>query len=523
MGVLDNIGYLNERNNDSGASPSFRTSLLAEDFVKDAEKAYNDNSVIRNHRRVSPLLESESPEDRRKGALTAIAMEKTIRATANTEGKLYLSEKGTMSSGLGGIGQHIVDVVGEFYPSQVALDLVDVQPINTPKGVIQVLKADYGSDYVLDGITAGDHMFENLGLGYASEIGSSTVIMTGSNKVMVANVKYHVVPGTYRVVETTADKTAQDGHPYASGNELTDNGSGGVVESATTATLDDTATHYAKYSPTSGSSNYEFKATFKAALSNKSYVLTYRVDTQKSPEAIRDIDLSLQQIAVEALNYPIRFKLSMPAEQILEKTVGLNARDEAFKAITTQIQIQRDNQIINNIVNNATSDTEIDFDLAPASGSGVGSELTKTQRSEDFKALFQRGQDLIRKRMGRGGVDFMLTGGQAASIVASARGFARAPIDKAAAGAYVLGTLDGVKVIVQPSANIIADDTFVLGYKGAGTGHSGSVLAEFVPLYVTPDIEYDYMQVRQGAFSMYDHRMVYPKFYLKGKIKNSKS
>jgi hypothetical protein len=88
--------------------------------------------------------------------------------------------------------------------------------------------------------------------------------------------------------------------------------------------------------------------------------------------------------------------------------------------------------------------------------------------------------------MGRGSVDWVLAGTNAADILMHSRSFQAVPVN-APIGAHVIGTLfDGtVTVIKALDSRIMDPDRIRFGYKGYMAGDVAMILAEFVPASFT--------------------------------------
>ena len=511
--LIEEVMNMNKSQVDNGYSGSSNFNSGGS-LITEAENAIRDSKAASNSRNVNEMLESDDEEVKRKGAHTAIALAKTESALEAV--KQYTeTTTGTAWGGRGGIDRHILDIVEAFYPNQVALDLVDVQQLNTTSGDIKVLKTTYADDAPNVGISANDYAFAStktnaawdtgfnpdFGAGYASEVVRMRATRDTAKKVYTT-----AINGRKNATDITVWTRASDG----TFTQLTPGNSDSVVWDGATP-----------------------KVTFNTARTSDAdnIWLQYTVDTEKHPEFIRSMSTVLESIPVTVDQYPIKHSVSVAVAEIFNRQLGVDINDVSLQSVVTQLQVERDSRVINAITSNSTkaftSDDGKDLDFfvrgnvsagSSPQGSGGGNDFAASERFADFKSMLQLAGDLMRTQNGRGGVDFMLTGTQGASIVRSLRGFRPATVNYNSTGPYVLGTVDGIKVVADPQR--IGKDKYYFGYKGTQMGNSGSVLAEFLPLIMTPPTTLDDLKTRQGLLTMYKNVVVNPKYYLAGSVKN---
>jgi len=119
---------------------------------------------------------------------------------------------------------------------------------------------------------------------------------------------------------------------------------------------------------------------------------------------------------------------------------------------------------------------------------------------------------------GRGGVDWVLCGRNAANIFRNARGFRSTP-SVAPIGAHVIGTLRDGTVTVVKSLNMDPNQ-YVFGFKGYMAGDAATILAEWIPIYFTPAFQNPQFKISQGIMSLYDLFVNQKGYYVSGTLSN---
>ena len=118
--------------------------------------------------------------------------------------------------------------------------------------------------------------------------------------------------------------------------------------------------------------------------------------------------------------------------------------------------------------------------------------------------------------------EYLCSASQGLTIIEQIEGFKAAPEAKKPIGPYLAGTLrEGtISVIAVPYTNALAADQVVFGFKGFQLGDSSVILAEWVPLYLTPTFQAPNLRNHKGALSFYDLFINKPEYLAKGVISN---
>lgn len=382
-----------------------------------------------------------------------------------------------------------------FYPNIIAQDLVDIQPLAGQVGQIFVMRPRY--EQTVPGITPGSasQVFVNYPTyqNYASEDAYET-IGTGNGTVTAFTYTVSTVPIRPSSVVITAG-----------GATATDDGNGNLVGTGIAA----------------GSTvNYLTGAvaiTFTAAPANAASVsIQYTYSTEVNDQAIRTMAFDLSVVPVKAKLYPLRYQYSVAAGLAAQAHLAVDVQDTLAELVAQYIKVERDNKLISAIAGSATANALLNFDCnqgtAVATTSGSVTTTVAGNAYIDKRTLFSQieikldeAEALIQTTMGRGGVDFVLCGYNAANVFRQCRSFRPEPV-RAPIGAHRIGTLrDGtVSVIKVVNANVLNANQYVFGFKGYMTGDSATILAEWIPMYFSPVFQAPTLTNSQGAFSAYD-------------------
>ena len=113
-------------------------------------------------------------------------------------------------------------------------------------------------------------------------------------------------------------------------------------------------------------------------------------------------------------------------------------------------------------------------------------------------------------------MDWILCGVNVADVVKGINGFRAVP-GRGQVGPHVIGKFrDDTVTAVKDT--LIDPNTFVVGYKGYQAGDSSIILADWIPLYVSPPLHQPSQEVQQGLFSAYELVINNANYIVKGRI-----
>jgi hypothetical protein len=233
---------------------------------------------------------------------------------------------------------------------------------------------------------------------------------------------------------------------------------------------------------TTGTINYTTGAvaiTFFANVANATAITTeYFYDSEQYEDGIRGVEFDISQVPVVARAHPITFKYSVMSGMVASAHLAIDVQDTLAQLAAQYLKIERDYRLIRAIVNSSTAEPTLNFD---ATMSGI--TYDRRSRYSEVELKVSQAISLIQGAMGRGSVDWVLAGNNAANLLMQSRSFQAVPVN-APIGAHVIGTLmDGtVTVIKVPNSNVLDANRVQFGYKGYMAGDAAMILAEFVPV-----------------------------------------
>jgi len=472
-----------------GAAKSIRESV-----IRTGGRLFDecDGEFESHARHLGEMLESDNEKAQYEAGMTMLMVARTQEYLEHAVEELG---EATVSANLGSLPKRVLDVVRIFYPNQIATELVDIQPIDGAIGEIFTLKPRFSDDH--DNIVAGDEIFRTRASNenYASErvvesLGTgddSTATFAGTLGTL------EVRPGTVKIT------TLLDG------------------ASEKTTAVDDGNGNLVGVDVSSGSVNYvdgSITITFSANVDNGADVaVEYCYDSEKDCGAqIRAVEFDMGTTPVEAKIDPLTFKYSVAGALKAKAHLAIDTNETLAELAAQYIKNERDEYLVKLINANAQAIPTLDFDATPSAG------FSRQSKYAEIELKLDEAESQIQDLNGRGGVDWVLCGRNAANVARNMRGFQAAP-NSAPIGAHVIGTVrDGTVTVVKSLE--LDPNAMIFGYKGYMAGDAATILAEWIPVYFTPTFQSPRLSNEQGVMSMYDMFVNNPLYYVKGSISN---
>jgi hypothetical protein len=209
---------------------------------------------------------------------------------------------------------------------------------------------------------------------------------------------------------------------------------------------------------------------------------------------------------------------SVAAGLVMNAHLAVDTDELITNQLAGTIRWERDLALVKAVSDAAQLQSSLTFDC-----SANGTNLTLAQRYSSYTTTISSARGLIQEIAGRGTVDFIIcSASQGLVVIEQIEGFKAAPEAKKPIGPYLAGTLrDGtINVIAVPYTKTLAADQVVFGFKGFQLGDSSVILAEWVPLYLTPTFQAPNLRNHKGALSFYDLFINKPEYLAKGVISN---
>ena len=469
-------------------------------------------------------------------------------------------------------------LVRRVFGEIVAKDLVSVQPMNLPSGLIFYLDFKYGTNqprFTEDGSIYGASADLKTNLPFAAKSGlygagrfGYSINETSSAALSIAAAAVTANYATSSV--DLSDNTGMSRVNYDSEFSASIAASGGtlvnvIVATASLANFDAEGVRafdlsgsalvnalYPQFTRLNGG-NVEFVVSASSAgLSATNIQITY----QKQPNAydadagavrgdfedrtgtapadgsgnvstldIPTIDVQLRSDSVTAKTRKLKAQWTPEFAQDLNAYHSIDAEAELTSILSEYISMEIDLEILDMLITDAdttdywNAEVGVDYTGAADGGSG-GASLYYTKMSwyQTLGIKLQKVSNLIHQKTLRGGANFMVISPKVSTILESIPGFAADSVgdkNKYAMGVQKIGSINSRFTVYKNP--YMTENVILMGYKGNQFLETGAVFAPYIPLMMTP-LVYDPASFtpRKGIMTRYAKKMVRPDFY--GKI-----
>ena len=242
---------------------------------------------------------------------------------------------------------------------------------------------------------------------------------------------------------------------------------------------------------------------------------------------IPEIDIKVDSIAITAVTKKLKAKWTPELGQDLNAYHNIDAEVELTSILSEQIALEIDRELMEDLIKGATAAT-LYWSRAPGLfvnrttgaeiGSGVNAPDFTGTVSEWYETLVETINDVsaqIHRKTLRGGATHIVVSPEVANILEFTAGFranVTADADKGDIGAVKVGSLNRkFDVIVDP---YMLRNVILVARNGSSFLESGYVYAPYVPLQTTPTIfgTEDFVP-RKGVMTRYAKKMVRPDMY----------
>ena len=441
---------------------------------------------------------------------------KTIRSVKNES--LVDGVPASQYSGIDWFPEHAIDMVSAIYASQIIDDIVSVQAIDSPLGVIRFLQYVYGQDrgWAKKGEVAIDQWGAMQGAANGKFVARELVSEEQFCSVTQSD---STAAGFVQHLPVRVDADSHIDFKFEAGqvtyrakkkSKDSDEWSMYTVDPLGYETAITSNPPVVSVNAESGSVSLTLAnpATFPA---NDTVVISYYQDLSNVPTDSMNLELRLRTEVVKAVPHKIRANFAFDASYALSKAHGINVEEALVNACTAEIRQERDNEVIGILMRQAGNHSSWDRT--------VTSYISQHDHDMSFLNELFSCASLINFETKRGFGNWVVVGRQGLNIIKSAGSDHFKPTGATLPnnGAFVVGELDGqIKVIYSP---YIPEEAYLVGYKGSDMD-AGFVVADFLPITKTDLVMLDDFVGRQGLVSYYGTKMINPKFYVVGKIIN---
>ena len=506
------------------------------------------------------------------GLLEGIQNESTkngmARLLENQAKELLREAASTMQGGdVEGFASVAFPIVRRVFGSLIANELVSVQPMSLPSGLIFFLDFTfggsatgsnrlgftdgtslYGGGKVGSGITGGVNLagdegtaggsFYNLVNGYASPTGSlglsSAQIVASGNLGAGGTVTSENQEGWAGVTEAALNEVMRFDPDLTSGSvwvmaEVNLSSGSAGLSTGGSLNYDDLAA-IALNSSAGSTGNTLIRRLSQLSQSADSATVSetnVRLIFVNSGSIASEINLKVDSTSVTAMTKKLKAKWTPELGQDLNAYHNLDAEVELTSILSEQIALEIDREIVEDLVKGARAATYywarspglfVDRETGVEVGANTAAPDFTGTVSEWYETLLETVNDVsaaIHRKTLRGGANFIVTSPEVANILEFTAGFrANVSVDdnKGIAGTQNVGSISKrYDVYVDP---YFPRNLLLVGRKGNSFLESGYVYAPYVPLQVTPTIfgTEDFVP-RKGVMTRYAKKMVRPDMY----------
>ena len=429
-------------------------------------------------------------------------------------------------SGIDWFPEHSIDMVNAIYASQIIDDIVSVQPIDSPIGVIRFLQYVYGETRgrAVRNEVAIDEWGAMRGVDNGNHIACERIVDEMTRGAVASGTEVTVDCYLQRLPvkvdndsrfsdEAYIDLVRQGDNQAFRARKMSDDT--WKVSMLNSTGHEGTVLADVKFTCDPESGHLVFTDCAGTTLKDKdSFAVTYFQDLAYCPTDSMNLELRLKTEMIKAVPHKIRANFSFDASYALSKVHGINIEESLVNACTAEIRQERDNEVINILRKQAALHSTWDRTIT--------SYISQAEHDQSFLSELFACASRINYETKRGFGNWVVVGRQGLNIIKSANGrFKAAGGSLPNNGAFVVGTIDDgdLKVIYSP---YFPEDEYLVGYKGADNNDAGFIVADFLPITKTDLVMLDDFVGRQGLVSYYGTKMINPNMYCSGKILHSK-
>jgi len=453
-------------------------------------------------------------------------------------------------------------LVRRVFGEIVAKDLVSVQPMNLPSGLIFYLDFQYGT--AQPGFSTTDSLY-NAGTDEATDIPAtgegSGLYGAGRFGYSINETSSIVADGTYTTASATFAGILNLNSEFSvsqAGNFGAATGKKVVIVKVPTANLDEFDAEGVRAFELTAASNLSagnvFNEFTRVEGSNVEFVVeqdaagatlgNVTVKYHKGPDNLNDrgdfeetdfdgvgsldipsIDVKLNSDTVTAKTRKLKAQWTPEFAQDLNAYHSIDAEAELTSILSEYISMEIDLEILDMLIRNA--DTTANWsakvgrevsDAGVFDDSNTNQYYTKMSWFQTLGVKLQSVSNSIHQKTLRGGANFMVVSPKISTILESIPGFAAdSPGDsnKYAMGVQKVGAINSRYTVYKNP--YMTENVILMGYKGNQFLETGAVFAPYIPLIMTP-LVYDPVSFtpRKGIMTRYAKKMVRPDFY--GKV-----
>ena len=403
-----------------------------------------------SHRRAvtAVLLENQEKELREERSF----LSETPNMSTNSGSAAGFSADATAAGPVAGFDPVLISLIRRSMPNLVAYDLAGVQPMNGPTGLIFAMRSRYKTQ-------SGSEAF----------FGEADTAFSGQD----------------------------DGFDLSAGDTNTTVGLGTTAQQGSNPGL---------LNPTAAQANGTDYNVGQGMRTDDAEALG-----SEAGDHFNQMAFSIEKVTVTAKSRALKAEYSLELAQDLKAIHGLNAEAELANILSTEILAEINREVIRTIYNVAEPGAQAN--VASAGTFDLDTDSNGRWSVEKFKGLIfqmERDANAIAQRTRRGKGNMILCSADVASALTMAGVLDYTPalnsnLNVDDTGNTFAGILQGkYRVYIDPySANVSANQYYVVGYKGSSPYDAGLFYCPYVPLQMVRAVGQDTFQPKIGFKTRY--------------------
>ena len=505
----------------------------------------------------SGLLEGMENEWQKSGM--AVLLENQARQLISENSK-------TSPSAGGGVGDEewsgvALPLVRRVFGNIVAQELVSVQPMNLPSGLVFYLDFKYGT--TAGKMTSGDSIGGNTGPNtpsgskgpYGEDSGFYGTGRYGYS-ISASSVAQAFTAGgaaSFQDIDFNSEVSASmnTGHAVFKVVAATSNFTNADLKSVRAWGFTDPASPGSAYilpqfTKVVGTNLQLIVSASEASQTTGSYTVKYLKETTAGNRgdfedrignatvdqlSIPEVNLELRSLPIVAKTRKLKAVWSPELAQDLNAYHSVDAEAELTSMLSDYISMEIDLEILDMLVSDAQTTDYWSAKAGEDYDSGTSAFITNTFYGTRFEwyqtlvAKIQKVSNEIHRLTLRGGANFIVCSPKVATILESLPGYNSSPGDADAAatqfsmGVSKVGQVAGRYTVYKNP--YMTENNILVGFRGSNFLETGAVYSPYVPLITTP-LVYDPSDFtpRKGVMTRYAKKMIRPEFYANIKVKS---
>jgi len=420
----------------------------------------------------------------------------------NQAGQLVQESIGTpanMTTNAAGFDVVAFPMVRRVFANLLANEIVSVQPMNLPSGLLFYIDHQVSSTHPTDGSTAAaaysgvyDTHYDNGG--YENAFGTDTAHTSTAVSVASGDTSE-----TFAYTATNHEQSLASLSLWCGSTEYA-KGTFRIGEQTWTEdAIDDTITvHFTPLNQNAAAANHTIKWNEYATL--------------EGDAKMNEVKLVVTSVTVQATTRKLKAVWTPELAQDLAAYHSLDAEAELTALLSEEVAAEIDREIIRDLIHVAPYRTTWDYSLANATYSGF---QTQKVHNQSLVTEINRVSAKIHKETLRGGANWIVCSSEISAILEDLDTFKAPNVSDEMQfnmGIESVGQIGSrYKVYKDPymPANIC-----LMGHKGSSFLEAGYVYAPYIPFQITPVMyDADDFTPRKGIMTRYGKKVVNNKFY----------